>query len=112
MNKIIFVVLFCAILGSAGQLFFKKASESISFDIMSLISNWWLIIGLTLYGVATIGYVISLKYGDLSVLYPIIACSYVFVLFLSYLFLGEKLSSLKIIGSFGIIFCVGLINFG
>lgn len=112
MNKIIFVVFIMAIFGACGQLFFKKASDSISFNLMSLISNYWLILGLLFYGIATIGYVISLKYGDLSVLYPIISFSYIIVLFLSWKFLGEKLSTLKILGSIGIIFCVGLINVG
>jgi len=112
MNKIILVVLFCALLGAVGQLFFKKASDSLSFDIMALIGNKWLWIGLILYGLATLGYVISLKYGDLSVLYPIIAFSYVFVLILSWKFLGESMNLLKVLGTFGIVISVGLINYG
>lgn len=112
MNKIIIVVLFMGCLGSIGQLFFKKASDSLSFEIWSLISNKWLILGLLFYGIATIGYVISLRYGDLSVLYPIIAFSYIFVMILSWKFLGESMTLLKILGSLGIVLSVGLINYG
>lgn len=112
MNKIIFVVVLMSFLGACGQLFFKKASDTLSFEIWSLIGNKWLIMGLLFYGVATIGYVISLKYGDLSVLYPIISLSYVFVLIFSWKFLGESLNVLKVLGSFGIILSVGLINYG
>jgi len=112
MNRVILVVLSCALLGAIGQLFFKKASDSLDYSILSIIGNKWLILGLFFYGIATIGYVFSLKYGDLSVLYPIIALSYVFTLFLSWKFLGESLNSLKILGTFMIVISVGLINYG
>lgn len=111
MNKIIIVVLICALLGSVGQIFFKKASDNLTFEIMPLITNYWLILGLFFYGVATIGYVIALKYGEVSKLYPVIAFSYLFVLIFSWKFLGEKITFLKVLGSFGIIFSVGLINY-
>jgi len=112
MNKIFFIVLLCAFLGAIGQLFFKKASDSLDYSILSIIGNKWLILGLIFYGIATMGYVFSLKYGDLSVLYPIIATSYVFVMILSWKYLGESITYYKWLGTVGLIACVGLINYG
>jgi len=104
-------IIFFAFLGSLGQISFKKASESLSLNLISLISNYWLIIGLIFYGLATLGYVFSLKHGELSILYPLIASSYIFVLIFSWKFLGETMNIQKIVGTIGIILSVGLINY-
>lgn len=101
MNKIIFLVLLCACLGATGQLMFKLGSKP--FDIIKVG------IGLILYGLATVLFIYALRYGELSVLYPVIAISYILVLILSVIFLHEKLNLAKIVGSAGIIVCVWLI---
>lgn len=86
---IILLVLFCALLGSFGQLFFKLGSKDLVFDFFPLITNWKLIVGLALYGFATILFLVALKFGRLSILYPIIATSYIWVAILSHFVLGE-----------------------
>lgn len=101
MNKIIYLVIIASLLGATGQLFFKLGSKP--FDIIKVG------IGLFLYGMATILFIYSLRFGELSVLYPIIALSYLWVLILSVIFLHEKLNLAKIVGSSGIILCVWLI---
>lgn len=98
--SIVLTVAFCALLGATGQLFFKLASKTISFSFFSLISNWKLLVGLLLYGIATILFVFSLKHGNLSILYPIIASSYIWVTFFSVIFLGESFIWFKWIGIF------------
>jgi len=113
MNKIILVVLFCALLGSIAQICLKKSAGIIDIkQTSSIIGNYWLIIGLFLYGLAMVGYVLSLKHGELGALYSVLAFSYLFVVILSWKFLNEPISSLKILGSLGIIISVGLINYG
>jgi len=56
--------------------------------------------------------VVSLKYGELSVLYPIIALSFVWVNIISFELLGESLNTFKWAGVSLIIIGVTCIGFG
>ena len=94
----ILLVAFCALLGAIGQIFFKLASKSFKFDIIALVTNWKLIIGLGFYGIATLLFVYSLKQNNLSILYPIIASSYIWVTIFSIIFLGEPFVLYKWLG--------------
>ncbi|MAG38838.1 hypothetical protein CMO90_02010 [Candidatus Woesearchaeota archaeon] len=86
---ILFVVL-CTFLTSAGQYFIKLGTGSITNNLLSII-NFPLVGGFFLYGVGAIILIIALKYGELSVLYPFIAFSFVWVFLLSTFFLQEKI---------------------
>ena len=107
--SVILLVAFCAFLGAFGQLFFKLASEDLNFNITSFLFNWKLILGLSLYGISTVLFLFALKQGNLSMLYPIIATSYVWVALFSFVFLGESFPFYRWIGVFLIILGVGVI---
>jgi undecaprenyl phosphate-alpha-L-ara4N flippase subunit ArnE len=92
------LIAICAVLSGVAQVFFKLGSEKLSFDIISLLSNYYLIIGILLYNVSFILLMISFKYGELSVLYPIFGLSYVWVAVFSHYFIHEIISTQKIIG--------------
>ena len=91
----IWLVLSCAFLGSLGQLLFKVGSKSVSFNILSWITNWHVILGMALYGISAILFITALKFGNLSILYPVIATTYLWVIIFSLLFLGESFSPIK-----------------
>jgi multidrug transporter EmrE-like cation transporter len=95
---IILLVLFCAFLGSAGQVFFKLASRELTSSPFSWISNWKFILGIFLYAVSAILFVWSLKQGNLSVLYPVIATSYIWVSIFSFFILKEPFPVIKWLG--------------
>ncbi len=63
-----------------------------------------------LYGVSAVIYVWALKYGRLSLLYPITSLSYVWVSLLSVKFLKENMNNYKWIGISLIILGVILIT--
>jgi len=111
MNKLILfaIVLCCGLLGGVAQVLFKKATESFKLNIIALLQNYWLIAGFVLYGMAFVGYLLALRYGDVSMLYPLIASSYIFVCILSWIFLKESITFLKVLGNIGIIVSVYLI---
>ena len=94
----IFVVLGCALLGAVGQIFFKLGSSKISANILSWILNWKLVLGIFLYATATIAFIVALKNGELSILYPVIATSYIWVSIFSIFILGESMSLLNWLG--------------
>ena len=108
----IVLVLVATSLGSFGPLFLKKASGKLTWNIKNIISNRYLLIGLSFYAIGTILFIPALKGGDLSVLYPLVALVYVWVSLLSVKFLKEKMNRLKWIGISLIILGVALIGLG
>lgn len=95
---VILLVLLTAFLAAVGQLLFKWGAASVSFNLWSWILNWQLIVGLGLHGVGFILLVVALKYGNLSILYPILATSYIWVAILSVQFLDEPFSIVQWVG--------------
>jgi len=109
-NLIYLIVVCCSILGAIGQIMFAKGSQTINLSKpIELLTNYSLIVGFVCYGIATVVYIIMLQYGNVSVLYPIIALSYVWVLFLSAFLLGQPLTTFKMLGVALIIIGVGAI---
>lgn len=106
------LVLFAAAVGAWGSLFFKKAADKLEFKPASLIKNKDLILGLFIYGSSTILYVIGIKGGELSVLFPLVSTGYIWVAFLSVKYMGEKMNLVKWAGIAMILFGVSLIGYG
>lgn len=107
------MVVGCTVLGAAAQLLIKRGTNMMPplFDPAAggilpqapliawrILSNLPLFGGLACYGISTILLVLALRYGELSVLYPIIALTYVWVAFLSVALLGESLNVFKVLG--------------
>jgi uncharacterized membrane protein len=88
--KPIIITVFAAFIGAVGQIEIKKGSSQMSLNLNELLSNTHLIIGLSLYALCTLIYVYALSFGEVSVLYPILATSYIWVGLLASVFLGER----------------------
>jgi uncharacterized membrane protein len=99
-------------LTSTAQIFYKFGAGLLEFNILSLISNYYLISGLALYSVGSVMMITAFKGGELSVLYPIIATSYIWVAFLSMVFFQENLNFYRWMGIFIIFFGVVFIGVG
>ena len=95
---------FCAVLAALGQLLFKLGSANIALSLTSWLANWKVIGGMVFYGTSAILFIVALKHGNLSILYPIIATSYVWVTILSIKLLNEPFPPVK---WFGIILILG-----
>ncbi len=108
----ILLMVLCTFLTATGQLFWKISTKNLEFSILSLITNYALILGFVLYALAAVLFVIALKYGDLSVLYPIIATSFIWVSLISLFFFNEALGFLKIFGVISILGGISLIGKG
>ena len=106
------LILFTTLLTSSAQILYKLGIPSLKFDLTSIITNYYLIGGLVLYGIGAILMIISFRGGEVSVLYPIIATSYIWVSILSIYFLGENMNSFKWIGVFIIIAGIVSISYG
>jgi len=106
------LMFFLTFLTSAAQIFWKFGAEKLSFDLFALITNWQIIVGILLYGVAGVMMIISFRGGDVSVLYPIVATSYIWVSMLSIYFLNELMNLFKWLGVLTIFFGIAVIGFG
>jgi len=106
------LVLFTTLLTSSAQILWKKGSADLTFNIVSILTNYYFMGGVLIYLVAGALLIISFRGGEVSVLYPIIATSYVWVSFLSVKFLGELMNSFKWAGVISIIGGIALIGYG
>ena len=97
---------------SVAQLLYKKGVETLSFDILSIITNYYIIIGLCLYAIGAVFVIVAMRGGEVSVLYPIVATSYVWVTLFASLLFGEEVSILRWFGVITIIFGIIAIGVG
>lgn len=105
-SLIIPVVMACALMGAFGQVLFKQASSELQISLPGLL-NLKLIGGMALYGIAMVLFIYSLRFGNLSALYPIIATSYIWVAIFSGWFLKEPISWNTWVGT--IIIIIGIV---
>jgi multidrug transporter EmrE-like cation transporter len=110
--KGVLLVFSCTVLGALAQLLIKKGTLTIGPDLMSIVTNVWLIVGYSIYGVNTLLMVLALKDGEMSMLYPIIALTYVWTTLLSYTVLGEPSNAYKNIGIATIVIGVAVMGLG
>ncbi|MBI2656863.1 EamA family transporter [Candidatus Woesearchaeota archaeon] len=106
------LVVLGTLVGAFGPILLKKASAKSLSKLSSLATNYHLFGGVALYAIGTIIFIPALKGGDLSVLYPFVALSYIWVSLLSIKYLGEKMNKYKWVGIALIIIGVSFIGIG
>ena len=84
-------------IGSFGAVFLKVGAGRLSKNLNSLVTNWRLMMGVALYLLSSVFYVIGVRNGELSVLYPMVSLGSVWTLLWSKLMLGESLTKPKFI---------------
>ena len=97
---------------SIGQLYFKYGSNTFRWDLFSLLTNYNLILGLFLYGIGAGLLIISLKYGELSVIYPFVSLTFIWVTIISAVILKENINIFKVAAIIFIVLGVALIGRG
>ena len=107
----ILLVLFTTLLTSSAQLLYKFGVEK-GLSFSELLKNYYLIGGVVLYAIGGILMIISFRGGEVSVLYPIIATSYIWVSFMSIFFLKETMNNFKWLGVGAIIAGIISISYG
>ena len=92
------LVLFASFIGSFGAVFLKWGAGRISRNLKTIILNWRLAAGVALYLISTVFYLMALKRGELSILFPMVSLGYVWTLLWSKLFFGEPFTHRKFAG--------------
>lgn len=99
----IVLIVLCTFITSSGQLFMKAGVKDLSMD--ALLTNYTLAIGLFFYILGAVLLVVALKYGELSVIYPLLGLSYVWVSLLSPRFFATD--SMNLEKWFGVVVIIG-----
>jgi drug/metabolite transporter (DMT)-like permease len=96
MKRAVWLVILSTILTTAAQLFYKVGAS----NLPNVLSNWPLIIGFSLYCLAALFIIWALRFVELSVAFPLLATSFVWVSLLSVFVFGESLSVINWFGVF------------
>lgn len=89
------ILLLCAITVSMGaQTLLKSGSRAV--NLVAQMLDWHTIIGLGLYGLAAMLYIVALRRIPLSVALPATAISYIAAALVGHFLFGESLSTLHI----------------
>lgn len=115
----ILIVVAACLVGSFGPILIKKGMARLRIReqlragvprlIITTITTVPLLAGVGVYGASMIAFIIALRGGELSVLYPIVATGYIWVSLWSVLFLRERMTLLKWTGIAFIIAGVSII---
>jgi len=90
-SSIILVVLF-TLMTAVSQIFMKIGADRNIFNIYTFA-------GLAIYGIGTLLFIIALKNGELSALYPLNSLSFVWVTLIAFFYFSETPSIAKIFGT-------------
>jgi drug/metabolite transporter (DMT)-like permease len=101
-----------SVIGSFGAVFLKMGAERLKLNLLSLATNWRLAVGVVFYLLSSVLFVIGVKHGELSVLYPLVSVGSIWTLLWSKVFLGEKLTKPKFVAVGMILIGSGLLILG
>ncbi len=108
----ILLVLTASFIGSFGAVFLKAGAGNVRLNLRSLVFNPRLALGVALFLGSSVFYMLGLRQGELSVLYPLVSLGYVFTLLWSRLFFHESFTRNKLLGLSLILLGIMLIGVG
>ena len=112
------LVFSCTILGAVAQVFIKSGAGSLGAHAtivntaLGILTSPPLLLGYSLYGISMVLLILALRHGELSMLYPVIALTFVWVTILSVLVFHESLNGLKLAGIAAIVGGVAVLGRG
>jgi len=90
-------IFLCGFVGSFGAVFLKAGAGRLEMNVRSIATNWRLAAGIAAYLLSSIFFVLGMRRGELSVLYPLVALGYLWTVVWSRLFFVEPLTKSKFI---------------
>jgi drug/metabolite transporter (DMT)-like permease len=113
----IFIVLACTLLVAMAQYLIKLGANRLSHaglvaTAIGIFTIPTLFAGYCLYGIFTVLFVYALRHGELSILYPLIALSYVWVTITGVVAFHEVMNPLRVTGLVVIVAGVAVLGWG
>lgn len=106
------LVLLAAFLGSFGAVFLKYGAIRVHRRLRTLIFNWRLAVGVGFYLLSSFFFVLGVRRGELTVLYPMVSLGYVWTLVWSRLFFNEPVTKNKSAGIALVLLGIILLSLG
>lgn len=92
------LVLLAGFIGSFGAVFLKSGASRLHRNLMTLVLNWRLAMGVAFFLLSSYFFVLAMREGELSVLYPLNSFAYAWTMVWSRLFFGEPITRRKVGG--------------
>lgn len=108
----IFLILTSSFIGSFGAVFLKLGAERMKRSFAGVLKNYWLAIGVCLYLMSSVFFVMGVAQGELTILYPMVSLGYIWTILWARIFFKEPFTVSKIGGLVMIVGGVALINLG
>ena len=108
----ILLVLVASFIGSIGAVFLKSGAERLHFNLKSLVTNWRLAAGVSLFLLSSVFFLMGIKHGELTVLYPMVALGYIWTMVWSRMFFNEPFTRYKFVGIGMIMLGILFLQFG
>ena len=105
--EVIVLVLISVLLGVFGQLSLKQGMKNVgnfeikdflSARVFELIAEKFVVIGVVLYVIATLLWLVILSKAELSFVYPMLAIGYILIAIFSKIFFGENVTFARFLG--------------
>jgi drug/metabolite transporter (DMT)-like permease len=106
------LVLLASFIGSFGAAFLKAGAGRVHGGLKSLLFNPKLAVGVALFLTSSYFFVLGVKHGELSVLYPLVSLSYIWALLWSRIFFKEPFTKNKFLGLALILAGIAFIGLG
>lgn len=92
------LVLIASFIGSFGAVMLKSGAQRLSRGWQSILFNYHLAAGIALFVLSSAFYMLGVRNGELTILYPMVSLGYIWTLFWSRIFFGEPLTRSKFAG--------------
>lgn len=104
--KDLVLIIVSVVIGAVGQIAFKfgalEMAENPGITLLEKI-KWPIVLGLCLYGISTVLWIMALRKVELSYAYPMISLGYILVFIASYFLFHESINWLRMGGMLCII---------
>ena len=98
-NTMLLLVFISVFLAAIGQIAMKKGMDGVDinyfFELTKILTRNYVWLGLSLYGISTVFWLVALARFDLSYMYPLISLGYILTAGFAYVFLHENISLLR-----------------
>ena len=106
------LVLASSFIGSFGAVFLKTGALAVRNNLRSVLFNWPLMAGIGTYLLSSVFFVLAVKHGELTLLYPLVSLGYIWTFLWSRIFFKEPMTNAKFAGLGLILFGIMLLNLG
>ncbi len=92
------LVLIGSFIGSFGAVLLKFGANKLKGGWLGMIKSWQIAAGTAAYLLSSVFFVLGVRRGELTILYPLVSLGYVWTLFWAKMFFNEPLTRTKFAG--------------